>query len=92
MEHNRPVTEECSEPFLSGGIEIRIGRLEGALGRGRDGPKLAREITDLAGLGEGRVAWGGLAALEGVEMGEGRGAVTVCGGGNVKVVSYCERD
>lgn len=77
MEHNRPVTEECSKPFLSRGVEIRIGRLEGALCGGRDGPKLAGEITDLAGLGKGRVARGGLAALEGVEMGEGRGAVTV---------------
>jgi hypothetical protein len=73
VDDNGAVAEEAAEAFLGCGIEIEIRGLESP--RAGDIAEFAGEVACLAGLGLGWVAGCGFAADEGVEMGEGSGAV-----------------
>lgn len=80
MDDNRAIAEESANTRLRGKIIINVGLLEaGAL----DLAVFAAVVADLAGFWLGFVAGGIFAADEGVEMGEGLGAVAVFGDGLV---------
>ncbi len=70
----------------------RRGSLRGLEGTGGDFAMFAREITDLACLGLGRVTRRLLAALVGVQVSEGASAVAVSRDGLVVNVVYCHRN
>lgn len=74
------VADEATQTGQCGCVEVEV--LLGQTGA-VDGAVLAAEITDLAGLRLGRIAERVFAALVGVEMGEGAGAVAVGGNGLV---------
>ncbi len=86
MDDDRSVSEERGGALLGGGVEVEVGGLEGS-GAG-DFAVLACEVADLAGCRFGGVAGGHFAALVGVEMGEGGGAVS--GGGDGLVVDVVD--
>lgn len=78
LDYNQPIS-----PLLFPTFHIRERKhTQRAISVG-DRVVLARHVADLAGLWRGLVASRGLAALVGVEMGEGTVAVTVGGNGLV---------
>lgn len=85
MEDEAAVAEEGAGALDDGEVRVDVGLfvVDG------DGAVLAAQVTDLARLGLGAIALGGLAADEGIEMGESLGAVAIFGDGvNVEVVCW----
>lgn len=95
MQDEAAVAEEGADAAEGGGVVVRVGGDEGpaaaVAGRRADAAVLAGQVADLARLRARGVAGGHLAALEGVEVREGPGAVAVGGDGLVVDVVDCRR-
>lgn len=76
MDDNRAIAEESANTLLSGKILVDVRLLEAG---GLDLAVFSAVVADLAGFWLGLVAGGVFAADEGVEMGEGLGAVAIFG-------------
>lgn len=76
MERDTSVAEETSKTSDSGGEVVNVAGGEWV---GSDLAIFAREVANLAGLGESRVADGGFAAEEGIDVAQGRRTVAVGG-------------
>lgn len=78
MQHKTAVSKKGANALLCRGKVVGKSGLEGAVvARRGDGAVLACEVADLARLGPCWVAGSRFAALVGVEVGEGAGAVAV---------------
>ena len=80
VEDDAAVADEVADTGGGGGVEVEVGGREGAAGHVA---VLACEIADLAGEGGDGVARRNLAALEGIQVPKGTGAVAVGGDGLV---------
>lgn len=80
VEDEAQVAEESLVAVGGGGKLVQVGGCEGVRG---DSAVFAAQVTDLAGLREGLVAGGGVAADEGVEVRLGFGAVAILGDGSL---------
>lgn len=79
MEHEAAVAEEGADAVNGRGELVEVGRRVGIAAVEFNLAVLASEIAYLAGLGNGRVARGHLAALIWVEVSQSGSAVAVVG-------------
>lgn len=78
MDHNALIGVIVRRAGICREVEVSVADAPGSRG---DVAVFAREVAGLAGLGAGGVAEGDFAAVGGVEVGEGGGAVAVGGDG-----------